>query len=215
MNTGPVSITTLIGNFSLVVSVLVCYILWQERVGIFDLLGLLLLLLGIVLATYKRGGEAFGRKWKIFVVIFLLLSAAIGIVFKAFSKTDSSDAAGDMMLVSSFVMMVCYGAMYLAVKGRRTAEEKSRAGKHHIGSSGLRSFVACALLSGLLSCLYNRFNIYLSGALDAVIFFPSFNGGVIFTSALLGVLCLGERLSRSQLTGILCGILGIILIGIF
>jgi uncharacterized membrane protein len=93
MNTGPVSITTLIGNFSLVVSVLVCYILWQERVGIFDLLGLLLLLLGIVLATYKRGGEAFGRKWKIFVVIFLLLSAAIGIVFKAFSKTDSSDAA--------------------------------------------------------------------------------------------------------------------------
>ena len=66
-------------------------------------------------------------------------------------------------------------------------------------------FCIFAVLSGCLSCLYNRLNIYLSGALDAVIFFPAFNGGVIIASTLLGVICLKEKLSRWQTAGIFLG----------
>jgi hypothetical protein len=44
MNSGPVSITTLIGNFSLIISIFVCFVCWQEAVGAFDILGLVLLL---------------------------------------------------------------------------------------------------------------------------------------------------------------------------
>ena len=54
MNTGPVSVTTLIGNFSVVVSVACCFILWREPVGLGDVCGLILLMSGIILTTYKR-----------------------------------------------------------------------------------------------------------------------------------------------------------------
>ena len=46
MNTGPVSITTLIGNCSLVISVVACFIFWDEWIGFLDVIGLAVLLCG-------------------------------------------------------------------------------------------------------------------------------------------------------------------------
>jgi drug/metabolite transporter (DMT)-like permease len=215
MNSGPVSITTLIGNFSLIISIFVCFVCWQEAVGAFDILGLVLLLFGIVFAVYKKGGVGFSKRWKIFVVAFLLLSAAIGIVFKAFSKTEGAGSAADMMLVSSVVMLTAYGVMYGISKitaGEHQARQRESGSKRF--NRDLMRFCIFAVLSGCLSCLYNRLNIYLSGALDAVIFFPAFNGGVIIASTLLGVICLKEKLSRWQTAGIFLGLLVIVVIGI-
>ena len=75
-------------------------------------------------------------------------------------------------------------------------------------------FIRYALISGLLSCLYNRLNIYLCSVLDGVIFFPVFNGGVILLSALLAIRMLNEKLLLRQVLGVLSGILGICLIGV-
>ena len=77
-----------------------------------------------------------------------------------------------------------------------------------------RLFIILALVSGLLSCLYNRLNIYLSGALDGVIFFPSFNGGVVVLSTVVSMIIFKEKLSAKQLIGLLLGISGICIIGI-
>ena len=77
-----------------------------------------------------------------------------------------------------------------------------------------RSFIAFAVLSGILSCLYNRLNVFLTGNMDALIFFPSFNGGVVLLSAVLSALICGERLKTTQLIGLAVGISAICLIGI-
>ena len=110
-----------------------------------------------------------------------------------------------MMLVSALVMLVSYAVMSLLSGGTRRMAK---------GGVGNARFLLFALLSGLLSCLYNRLNIYLSGALDGVIFFPSFNGGTVVLSTLLGVFLLGERLGWRQWLGMLVGVIGIVIIGI-
>ena len=61
---------------------------------------------------------------------------------------------------------------------------------------------------------HTKVNIYLSSAIDAVVFFPSFNGGVIFLSAVLSVLLLKEKLKPKTAIGIILGIAGICIIGI-
>lgn len=66
-----------------------------------------------------------------------------------------------------------------------------------------------------MSCGYNRLNITLSGTLDAILFFPAFNGGVIFLSAILSVFCLREKMSLCRTLGIFIGIVSICIIGIF
>jgi drug/metabolite transporter (DMT)-like permease len=104
-------------------------------------------------------------------------------------------------------MLVFYFIAFIFTKERSTQKSKKV-------SPGNRQFVLLALVSGLLSCVYNRLNIYLAGNIDAVIFFPSFNGGVIILSALLSVLLLREKLNIKQIFGLLSGAAGICIIGI-
>ena len=207
MNSGPVSITTLIGNCSLVVSVVVCFILWEEPISLADMIGLALLMLGLTLATYKKSNGTFTKKWAVLSSVFLVLGAGVGITFKGFSKNGGMAHTSDMMIVAAFVMLISYTVIFLFAGGF-ALKPTSHAKKEK------RLFIILALASGLLSCLYNRLNIYLSGALDGVIFFPSFNGGVVVLSTVVSMIIFKEKLSVRQLLGLLLGISGICIIGI-
>ena len=201
MNTGPVSVTTLMGNGSLLLSILVCYLAWGERVSIGDGIGLAILLVGIALVNYRRSaGGGMRRGWLLFAVLFLLFGAGVGICFKAFSKTAAS--ANDMMIVAAFVMSLLFFVLCLT------------AGRGQAMGGIDRRFLVIAVASGLCSCLYNRMNIGLSGALDAIVFFPFFNGGVVILSTICSVLFTKERLSALRIVGLLLGTVAIAIIGI-
>ena len=111
------------------------------------------------------------------------------------------------MIVASLTMLLSYSLVCLVNRDFSTKlppllKEKSRA------------FLLTALLAGILSCAYNRLNIYLSGAMIGAVFFPCFNGGVVVLSTTLSVLILRERLRAIQVLGIALGIAGICVIGI-
>lgn len=205
MGSGPVSITTLIGNFSLIVSVMVSLILWNETFTAYDVFGIFLLLFSIFLCTYKKNDLNFSSKWKYFAIFFFIFAAGVGIVFKAFGKSSVASYCSDMMLVASIVMLACFFILSLVCGGFKCKK---------ITKSNKR-FLLYAVLCGLLSCVYNRLNIFLAGKINAVIFFPAFNGGVILLSALLGIIMCKEKLSKKQVLGILTGTLAIAIIGIF
>lgn len=204
MNSGSVSITTLVGNCSLVISVLFCFVVWGETISLLDIVGLVLLMLGIILSTSKGSSNASSAKWPLYLILFFVCAAAVGISFKAFSKTGNSEYASDMMIVAAVVMLIAYAVICLLTKKRNTDD----------GRKISKEFIIYALVSGILSCVYNRLNIYLSGALNAVIFFPAFNGGVIMLSTVLSFILLKEKLNIKTSIGILLGVAGICIIGI-
>lgn len=205
MNSGAVSVTTLIGNMSLIISVFFCHFVWQEPINAADILGLAILMLGIVCATFEKKNENISRKWIVYSIFFLLFAASVGISFKAFGKTGKVNSAGDMMLIASVVMLFSYAVICLFVKQRNASQQSFKIPKE---------FIIYALLSGCLSCVYNRMNIYLASVVDAVVFFPAFNGGVVFLSAVLSVLMLKEKLKLKTAIGIILGIAGICIIGV-
>ena len=205
MNSGAVSVTTLIGNTSLLVSVLFCFFVWQEPINAAAIIGLAILMLGIACSTYEKKNENISRKWVVYSMFFLLFAAGVGISFKAFGKTGKVNSAGDMMLIASVVMLASCAVICLFVKKCNASRQSFKMQKE---------FIIYALLSGCLSCVYNRMNIYLTSVVDAVVFFPSFNGGVVFLSAVLSVILLKERLKLKTAIGILLGIAGICIIGI-
>lgn len=204
MNTGSVSVTTLVGNFSLVLSVVFCSIVWGETISLSDVFGLMLLILGIILSARKDTSGTSNSKWPVYLIFFLIFAAAVGISFKAFSKTGDTEYAGDMMITAALVLLIGYGALCLLHRKRNIDGERLLS----------KELVALAVASGALSCVYNRLNVYLSGALSAVIFFPAFNGGVIMLSTVLSIVLLKEKLNFKTFAGILLGIAGICVIGI-
>ena len=210
MNTGPVSVTTLVGNASLLVSVIVCYFVWDEPIGLPDALGLLALLAALFITTYKKGDLARRKVWYIYSLLFLITAAGVGISFKAFSKSRGACEINDMMIVAAAVMLAIHLILF-ALSALSSRHRDSRSENFPRESS----FYLIGIGQGILSCLYNRLNIYLSGELDAVIFFPFFNGGVVILSALLSALFFKERLTPRQLSGFALGILAITVIGIF
>lgn len=211
MNSGPVSVTTLIGNMSLVVSVFFCFFVWQEAIASSDIIGLAILMLGTVLTTYKnkKDGKKISRKWIVYSIFFLIFAASVGISFKAFGKTGHADVAGDMMIIASFVMFFLYFTICLLTS------KKSR----HLSETCLenklnKTLIIYSLLSGVLSCGYNRLNIYLTSTMSAVVFFPSFNGGVVLLSTALSIIILREKITLKSFVGIMLGLAGICIIGI-
>ena len=207
MNTGSVTVTTLIGNSSLLISILVSLIIWNEQVTVADIIGLGLLVIAIFLCTYTKDAAKAANhtpSWKYYVLFFLLSAAGVGIVFKAFGKSGNLEYCGDMMFISSIVMIISNLVICFFTGGLKPQNIAAHS----------RSFVVFAVLSGILSCLYNRLNVFLTGNMDALIFFPSFNGGVVFLSAVLSALICGERLKITQLIGLAVGISAICLIGI-
>ena len=206
MSTGTVSITTLIGNSSLLVSLFVSLILWNEKVSFWDIIGLIVLCVGIVLSTYKNSCEQYSPKWKVYVVFFLLFAAGVGIVFKAFGKNVDTKYTGSMMLVSAIVMAIL-NLRYII----KNSDIKPRVDPLF----PMRKFILYALGAGVLSCLYNRLNITTSCILDAIIFFPAFNGGTVILSSILSILIFKEKLKKRQIVGLVLGVIAICIIGVF
>ena len=69
------------------------------------------------------------------------------------SNFASEELADDMMFIAAAVMLVCYFICSIFTGAFKPETEKSPQGK----------FIFFALLCGLLSCLYNRLNIFLAG----------------------------------------------------
>lgn len=206
MSNGDVSVTTVIGNCSLVVSVFASFLLWNEPVSGMDIAGLFILLAAIVLCTYRtrETNRHYHKYWKYYVTIFFILAASVGLVFKGFGKTADAAYSNDMIFVAAVVMMIGYTTACALSGGIRL-------GKEYTQGHFLKYAIAC----GVLSCMYNRVNIVLAGEMDAIIFFPAFNGGVMLLSAMLGIFICGEKLNWKQKCGIFLGITAILLIGIF
>lgn len=207
MSTGSVTVTTLIGNSSLLISILVSLIVWKEKITAADIIGLVLLVIAIFLCTYTKDASKSVNHtslWKYYALLFLLSAAGVGIVFKAFGKSGNLEHCGDMMFVSSIVMIISNFVICFFTGGFKLQNIALRS----------KGFVAFAVLSGILSCLYNRLNVFLAGNMDALIFFPAFNGGVLFLSAALSAFICCERLKITQLIGLAAGISAICLMGI-
>ena len=110
------------------------------------------------------------------------------------------------MFVAAFVMLLFYAAI-LILRGDFKISEAPKPQR--------RTFVITACICGFLGCLYNRLNIFLSGNLSSIVFFPCFNGGVVVLSAVLSAILLREHPGLRRRIGLILGIAGICVIGMF
>lgn len=206
MNSGPVSITTLIGNCSLLLSTSVGVIVWNEKISIYQILGIAFLIVAFFLCTYSKDKSSGSVKWVIYCVFFFIFASGAGISFKFFSKTPGNEnSANDMMIISSVTMFV----LLLIVK----VFNITKTGTDLKSLKFSKSYLLTTVFSGLLSVLYNRLNIILVGKLPAAIFYPCFNGGVILLSLLLSITILKERITKMQAMGLTLGTIAVLIIG--
>lgn len=207
MATGSVTLTTLIGNCSMLLSTAVSVIFWKESLSVGKVIGICLLLVSLYICSYTQTEGFSNRRWKFYCVGFFVFGAMVGIIFKCFAGSESAGLPNNMMITASCVMSV----LLLGILGiDRLVAGKGNEQQAHLGTGSWKLVLVC----GFLSCFYNRLNMYLSGALPGTIFFPMFNGGTIVASFVLGKVVLQEKISVRQTVGLVVGVCSIIIIGI-
>lgn len=201
MGTGPVSITALFGNCSLIVSTLLGVMIWKESIHVMQILGVILLLVAMYLCSQTTKGEKGTKQWIFYCVWFFIVAGTVGVVMKAFSKAVP-EKVGSVILISSVVMAVMYLCIFLIFSVKDKEEV-------HFTKRDYGFIILC----GLLSCGYNRLNSYLTGMLDSIIFYPIFNGATILGSVLGGGMMFKEKFTLRQIVGYLIGVIALALAG--
>ena len=121
--------------------------MWKEQADGTDIIGLILLLVSIFMCTYQKENTDRSPKWKYYAVLFLVFAAIVGLVFKGFGKATGTNHCGDMMIIASIVMVVCYFIICMFTGGINVKNA-------NYGST--KKFLIFALVLGILSCIYNR-----------------------------------------------------------
>ncbi len=77
-----------------------------------------------------------------------------------------------------------------------------------------RGAVKYIILCGVMSAVYQRLNISLSGVIPGVIFFPVSNGSMVVFSVITGRIFFGERLNKLQIAGVVLALSAIVAVGL-
>lgn len=217
MSSGPIALTALIGCSAFIVTTVFNGIYWKEKVGVFEITGIVLMLVSVLAINYvpTNKGEARQKlswKWKIYCALFFIFSAATGIFFRLHQEADKVHTDEMMILAAAFSCFVLIAIYFVArFTGKKDKTVRvAETGNETAARKLTWTVIVLALACGVCSCVYNRLNIYLTGVLPTTTFSPIFNGGVVIASFFSGSFFFREKPTRLQCIGVGLGFLALL-----
>lgn len=202
MAEGPVALSTLIGSCAFVIATVFGVIYAKESINAFQILGMLMLLVSLFLCVNpKRSKQKLTVKWMVCAFGFFLSGGFVGILYKLFGKSAASGNIDAMILIASAVSMVLFAVFGVVKEGKNGVKAPDRA------------TVVFMIFCGIAGCVYIRMNVTLSALIPSAVFFPVSNGGMLILSTIAGRMFFGEKLSKTQIAGIIIGCIAVVITG--
>ncbi len=210
---GNVSVVTFIYSCGFLLPTAAGTVIWSEVLSVPVIIGCLLLLVSFLLCAKKTTGDN-GKsqscfrnpKGVLYAFGAMCCSGMLGILQKLHQTSAEKDALGTFLCTAFGVSALISGL--IAVFPHHNKNVSGTECKPH-------RILFTAIVCGICIGIANHVNLILSGALPAALVFPITNGGVVVLSALVGRVVFRERLSPSALSGIILGIISVIIIGIY
>lgn len=209
LENGPLSYTNIITSCAMVIPALSGMVFYGEAILPGQFIGIALMVASFVCAVDTKNEESgTSVKWLLLCLGSFMFSGSVGIMQKVHQTSPHKDELG-MFLVIAFIVSALFSLFYmLCLKKQSPLTLTSRA--------KTSKFVWVSLVCGAAFALVNQINMYLAGAMPAIIFYPVVNGGGMILTTAAGLLLLKEKLSRRQTVGLVLGGAAIILLcGIF
>ncbi|MBQ8898121.1 MAG: EamA family transporter [Clostridia bacterium] len=199
---GPFSYSSVISSMATLIPTLAGAIFWNEKISIFQWIGIVLMVVCIVFSTDKpktRDDRKVGTKWLLIILTSTVLGGFIGILQKMHQTSVYKDQTS-LFLVSSFLISAAIaGVMMVICRNKRQGDNVTPAAK-----TAWKWLIP--LISGLSFAFPHIINLYLSGVLEAAIMFPVVNLGPLVLTTVAAAVIFKEKLSVRQWIGICIGI---------
>lgn len=204
--TGPMSASTLLVYMgSMVIPAVFGTLYYKQPVTELKIVGVVLMALSLVLSLNIKKDKQMSGRWYFYSAASFVFWGLVGIVQQIH---QNSDYAGEIneFLFWSFVMMTTFFVVLYFVMGNRENTKNGYALKSKTS--------VLVMASGVLIAIVYKINLYLSGAMNPMVFFPIVNGGVLLLSSLAALVIFKEQLTVKQKIGMIFGIVSVCLLGI-
>ena len=199
VKTGPLSLTSLMVAYSLIIPALYGLIMLGEPVKITLIIGIILLLISLFFINIEKKGEPkkITLKWIIYVFLAFVCNGACSVIQKVQQLSTGGLYKSELMIIALIITTIVL--MIFA-----SFNEKSDTVSNL--KAGFWLFAICGIANGVVNYLV----LLLSNRLPASVMFPVISAGGIVLSAIVAITVYKEKLSKYQWVGMILGIFSII-----
>lgn len=207
---GPVSLTVLIINFSLVFQLVYSFLFLNEPVTVPRIAGIALLFVCMFLfSNPKVSGERLSPRWLISCVISMVLNGALSIIAKVYA-IGTNNAYSSSFLMWGYVFATLTSLALALILNVRLPQENR---------ISLRRFFTPAMFGLILFVGLSNFGLNLAVLLlatlmDGAIVYPAVQGGGPIIAAIGSRLFFREKISWKKALAILLGAAAIVLLNL-
>ncbi len=207
---GPMSLTSVIVNSSVIIPVLYSCLALKESISLTQISGCVLLLITFTLSAFqnsKGSGKSFNFKWLVFVLIAFVSNGITAVIQKLY-KISAPESDGNMFMSFAYLTaaVILFAAFILKKSNTDTAKEVSK--------NALPLALALVLVSGLGSFIGNGILMKLSTEVPAALLYPFLNGGLCVAVSAFSIIIFREKLDIKKAITILVGLSAVIVLNL-
>ena len=208
---GPWSYTSVMVSLAIVIPAFSGAVIWNEPLSWLDFVGVAFMVACLILSVKKdEENKKANIKWLLLCILAMSCMAGIGLLQKT-HQSSAHKAEVTVFLITAFLFSaVCASVLYFI--GKRKAVKTEAASNETVGKPLGRKVYFLMAGAGLATALNHSINLYLSGALNSVVFFPIMCGCELIGVTLASLLLFKERLSHRQWIGFACGAVAVLLL---
>ena len=198
---GPLSLTSLIGSYSLMIPTFYGLIFLKDPVSFGLIPGLILLVISLFLINQKNVNAPITLKWGIFIFVAFVGNGMCS-VFQKMQQVKFDGAYKNEFMILSLAIVVLLLSIFVI--------KKERKGIKSVTVSGWSLGLACGIANGIV----NLFVMILSGIMSISLMFPMISAGGIIITYLVSRFVYKEKLTRVQFVGFVIGIASVVFLNI-
>lgn len=199
---GSLSLTALIGSYSLMVPTLYGLLFLNESISLCFILGIILLLISLFLVNNKKGDNKISLKWVIYVALCFLGTGFCSTIQTAQQRRFNGSYKSEFMIITLVLLSIFFLVLSLN-------QEKGEI------KFCLKRAVIPTVFTGIATGLINLLTMVLvSRGMAASIMFPVISGGTIIITTLVSIFVYKEKLTLNQYIGLVLGTISVVLMNI-
>ena len=196
LGNGPIGLTSIIVSFSLLIPFIYGITVWGEKLTIYGVIGLLLLMILLSFLNYKKESKI-SAKWLGYVAITMISNGICSVIQKYHQISFPSLYREEFM----FIALICVFLIFTLTS--KFASEKERF-----------KFSLLGLIAGALNGLSNYIIIFLASTEKASALFPIASVSNIIAVWIVGRVFFKEKFNFVMIIGLIFGIAAIILLNL-
>ena len=200
---GPISLTSLITSFSLLLPTIYGLIYRDEEVSLLLIIGLVLLIISLILINLEKKSEEKNNslKWFVYVFIAFISNGSCSIIQNLQQIKCDGKFKNDFMIVALIICTVVMFIFSLIFERKKVLKALK---------SGFVYYSLCGVANGLVNYLV----IVLSLRMAASIMFPIISAGGIILTFFISIFLYKEKLSINQIIGIFLGTFAVVFLSV-